>query len=127
MCLGDIRLMPWVTAKLVEATLTSTWSKILDPSTVRVAILPVQHETTDYRVMFGGQQPSSNDGFVIPATGGIRTLFKFDELGRLVQLPLWGRVATGTITVKVLVLETTQEIMERIRSAGLLKPGDTKL
>lgn len=127
MCLGDVRLMPWITARLVRPTITTSWTKILDADNSRAGILLANHDTTDYRVMFGANPPQDNSGFLVSATQPIRQLFKFDEIGRLVQFPLWARVNAGTATITVLELTTTPEIMHRIREGGLFKHGDTKL
>jgi hypothetical protein len=126
MCLGDVRLMPWVVGRDVVATLSTTYDQVLPANPTRVGLL-VSNPTSDALMLWlSDSQPGGNAGIYLSATGSPLIPLTYHDLGRVIQRPVWMRSTAGTPTVLVTEFTTQQAILEYIREMGLRKEGDVR-
>jgi hypothetical protein len=126
MCLGDIRLMPWVVGRSVLVTANTNYTKALPENPTRVGLLFSNPSSDAVLVWLDQVQPQSGAGIYIASTGQPLSPFTFHTLGRVVQLPVWVKSTTGTPTLLITEFTTRQDVLEYVRQIGLKREFDVR-
>lgn len=119
MCLGDARLMRFVTNKITSVTTTTTYAKLLERNVNRVGLL-LPAATNIVQYWFMGAQPTATIGLLF-GTSGSQCIHYFTWImhGPLVQEELWGREATAGQTFNIIEQEVPNWVMDQLMSTPL--------